>query len=184
MDTRPRGADAAPQRDATLDFLRLLWSIQNCLQSTSKRMAASLGITGPQRLVLRIVAQFPGIAPKEVAHLLRLHPSTITGVIQRLTDKRLLERTPDTTDRRRVRLRVTSKAGRFTRSDRGTVEAAVTRALRRTPPASVRRARQLLAAIVEELNDAGNGHALDAGRIRRAGGRGTGSSRRRRPSSR
>jgi hypothetical protein len=50
-----------PELDPTLDFLRLLWSIENCLQSTSKRMASSLGITGPQRLALRVVSQFPPI---------------------------------------------------------------------------------------------------------------------------
>ena len=115
--------------DATLDFLRLLWSIENCLQSTSKRMSARLGITGPQRLALRIVARFPGIAPKEVADLLHLHPSTITGILQRLEDKGLLTRQRHATDGRRAHLHARPAAKRFTRSTRGTVEAAVARAL-------------------------------------------------------
>src|SRR5436190_24301628 len=66
--------------DSVLDFMRLLWSIEHGLQSTSKRMGASLGITGPQRLVLKIVSEFPGLSASELAHVVRLHPSTITGV--------------------------------------------------------------------------------------------------------
>jgi len=63
----------------TLDFMRLLWSVEHHLQSTSKLMESRIGITGPQRLVLKVVAQYPGISAKDVAELLRLHPSTITG---------------------------------------------------------------------------------------------------------
>src|SRR6185436_13468124 len=92
--------------DSVLDFMRLLWSIEHGLQSTSKRMGASLGITGPQRLLLKIVSEFPGMSASEVAHVVRLHPSTITGVIQRLVDKRLLIRERDPADTRRVRLYV------------------------------------------------------------------------------
>jgi|SRR5689334_8182003 DNA-binding MarR family transcriptional regulator len=140
-----------PELDPTLDFLRLLWSIENCLQSTSKRMASSLGITGPQRLALRVVSQFPGISPKEVADLLRLHPSTITGVLQRLVDKGLLSRERHATDGRRAHLRAKPTAARFTRGNRNTVEAAVARALRRMPKSSVQHARDVLTAIIEEL---------------------------------
>ena len=67
-----------------LDFMRLLWSIEHSLQRMSKRMEADLGITGPQRLVLRVVGQFPGLSAGELARIVRLHPSTITGILQRL----------------------------------------------------------------------------------------------------
>lgn len=149
----PRSDSRAPvfTLDSTLDFLRLLWSIENYLQSSSKRMATTLGITGPQRLALRVVSQFPGISPKEVADLLRLHPSTITGVLQRLVDKRLLSREPDATDGRRAHLRVKPAAVKFTRGNKHTVEAAVARALRRMPKASVQQAREVLTAIIDEL---------------------------------
>jgi DNA-binding MarR family transcriptional regulator len=135
--------------DPTLDFLRLLWGVENCLQSTSKRMAASVGVTGPQRLALLLVSRFPGISPKELARALRLHPSTVTGVLQRLVDKRLLSRQPHAADGRRVHLHVTAKAAKYTRRSKGTVEAAVERALRRVPAASVLRARDVLTAIIE-----------------------------------
>src|SRR5262249_10104350 len=46
-------ADVKFALDPVLDFMRLLWSIEHDLQRMSKRMKGELGITGPQRLVLR-----------------------------------------------------------------------------------------------------------------------------------
>lgn len=131
--------------------MRLLWSIEHRLQSTSKMMGARLGITGPQRLVLKVVAQYPGISAKEVAHVVRLHPSTITGILHRLTSKGLLLRGQDPVDTRRVRLRVQPAARRFTGAASGTVESAVERALRRVDKRKVDAARDVLAAIASAL---------------------------------
>jgi len=107
---------AEPELDPVLDFMRLLWGIEHRLQSTSKRMAASMGVTGPQRLVLRLVAQFPGMSPGEVAHLVRLHPSTVTGILQRLEAKGLLARDTHPADSRRARLHVRPAARALTSS--------------------------------------------------------------------
>jgi DNA-binding MarR family transcriptional regulator len=148
---QPTAAPPRLQLDPTLDFLRLLWGIETCLQSTSKRMGSSIGITGPQRFTLRIVSRFPGISPTEVADLLRLHPSTITGVLQRLVDKGLLARERDASDARRARLHVRPGAARFTRVNAGTVEAAVARVLKRLPRSSVQHARDVLSALIDEL---------------------------------
>ena len=147
-----RADDPTTSLDSTLDFLRLLWSIEHRLQSASKRMEAQLGITGPQRLVLKVIDQYPGISATEVANIVRLHPSTITGILQRLSTKGLLLRARDPIDTRRVRLRVQPAAKRFTRRAKGTVEGAVERALTRVPAGSVRAARDVLAAIAGSLD--------------------------------
>ena len=114
-------------------------------------METSLGITGPQRLVLKIVTTFPGVSPQEVARIVHLHPSTITGILQRLVQKRLLVRERDRRDGRRVRLRVRPQASRFTGMTSGTIEAAVRRTLARMPPRRIRETRELLAALVAAL---------------------------------
>jgi DNA-binding MarR family transcriptional regulator len=131
--------------------MRLLWNIEHHLQSTSKLMGARLGITGPQRLVLRVVARHPDISAKAVADVLRLHPSTITGILQRLARKDLLVRTQDPRDTRRVRLRVRPAARRYTRRTAGTVEHAVERVLTRMPTSSVHTAARVLGAIAASL---------------------------------
>jgi DNA-binding MarR family transcriptional regulator len=157
MRDRAIHESAALPLDSTLDFMRLLWSVQHHLQSTSKMMESRLGITGPQRLVLRVVARSPGISPTELATVLRLHPSTITGVLQRLSKKGLLLRARDPIDTRRVRLRALPSARRYIRPATGTVEHAVERALKRLSAEAVHSAREVLAAIATAFESANAG---------------------------
>ena len=96
--------------DTTLEFLRLLWSIEHSLQRISKRMEDSHGVTGPQRLLLRLLRAQPRLSARELASLVFLHPSTVTGILQRLEKKGMLVRERDADDNRRVKLRVTSRA--------------------------------------------------------------------------
>ena len=118
------------QLDPVLDFMRLLWSVEHGLERMSKRMGNELGITGPQRLVLRIVGQFPDISAGDLTHIVRLHPSTMTGILQRLVERGLVDRKRDPADSRRARLRLKPAAAAFTRGSRLTVEKAVTRGAR------------------------------------------------------
>lgn len=145
----------ARRLDPVLDFLQLLWSVEHGLQSASKRMEASLGITGPQRLVLRMVGRFPGLSAGELAHIVQLHPSTITGILQRLVARGLLVRDRDPRDNRRVRLRLRTAARVFTGPSSGTVERAVTKALAGVSAPQVRAARAVLSAVSAALNDEG-----------------------------
>jgi DNA-binding MarR family transcriptional regulator len=135
--------------------MRLLWSVEHGLQIRSKWMEATLGITGPQRLVLRIVTRRPGLSAGELAHILHLHPSTITGIVQRLVSKQLVQRRRDPTDSRRVRLRARDRAHVFISGSPGTVEHAVTRALTHVPVRDVRVAKQVLSAVADALADDG-----------------------------
>src|ERR1019366_2492668 len=116
MPSRDATSDATYPLGPVLDFMRLLWAIEHGLQRMSKRMEGELGITGPQRLVLRVVGQFPGLPAGELAHIVRLHPSTITGILQRLVARGLLERQRDPSDSRRARLRLKPRAAAYTRT--------------------------------------------------------------------
>jgi DNA-binding MarR family transcriptional regulator len=148
--------------DPILDFMRLLWNVEHGLQSTSKRMEAILGITGPQRLVLRIVRDRPGLSAGELAHIVHLHPSTITGILERLVRKGLLRRERDRRDNRRVRLRSRVSAKRFVSVSAGTVEAAVRRVLATVPSRRVLHAREVLSALADALMAPGSKNNTNA----------------------
>lgn len=147
----PRPPRPVPALDPVLDFMRLLWTIEHGLQRTSKLMHSRLGVTGPQRLVLLIVSRAPGISAGDLAHVVRLHPSTITGVLQRLVRKGLLVREPDPADTRRVRLQIRAQAQSLVGRADGTVEDAVARALRRVPAAQLQHARAVLSTLAVAL---------------------------------
>ena len=139
--------------DPTLDFMQLLWTIEHGLQKNSKRLKAETGITGPQRLVIRVVSQFPGISAGDLARLVKLHPSTITGILQRLITARLLRRDRHPDDSRRVRLWVTARAARHAQPSSGRVEPIVRRVLRQASASDVERSRAVLAALARHLNE-------------------------------
>jgi DNA-binding MarR family transcriptional regulator len=109
--------------------MRLLWAVAHGLDATSKRMGTTIGLTGPQRLVLRFVGRQPGIAAGELAERLFLHPSTLTGVVARLEERGVLRRRRDPHDARRLLLELTEKGQTLDVPHPGTVEAAVERAL-------------------------------------------------------
>jgi DNA-binding MarR family transcriptional regulator len=138
-----------------LGFMRALWALDHALQSASKRMEATLGVTAPQRLVVRILGRFPGISAGEVSEILHLHPSTLTGILQRLGERGLLVRRADPADARRVLLELTAKGRAVDELRSGTVEAAVRRGLRRLSPAAAGTVREAAEALSAELSKLG-----------------------------
>jgi DNA-binding MarR family transcriptional regulator len=135
-----------------LQFMQLLWAVVHALERTSKRMTGEIGVTGPQRLVLRVVGLSPGLSAGDLAAVLHVHPSTLTGVLQRLVSQRLLVRSDDPRDRRRAILRLTRRGARANAVRKGTVEAAIEEALEEvTEPdrAATRRVLGRLAAHLE-----------------------------------
>jgi DNA-binding MarR family transcriptional regulator len=134
-----------------LQFMELLWAIVHGLERASKRMAHQVGVTGPQRLVLRVVGLYPGLSAGDLAKVLHLHPSTLTGVLQRLTGQTLLRCSADPRDRRRVLLSLTRRGARANAVRRGTVEAAVAAALRGVSPGDRAATRRVLARLSTHL---------------------------------
>ena len=148
------GTEDAPLGEV-LDFMRLLWALDHALQSASKRMEAAYGITGPQRLVVRIVGRFPGIAAGRIAEILHVHPSTLTGILKRLEARGVLERRADPRDARRALFGLTNKGRKLDTLRTGVVEQAVRRALLMDKN-QIRAAQEMIAALTVELGvDAG-----------------------------
>lgn len=136
--------------DSVLAFMRTLWALDHALQSASKRMETRHGITGPQRLVVRIVGRFPGIGAGRIAEILHVHPSTLTGILKRLEVRGVLERRSDVKDARRALFSLTPKGRKLDLLRTGTVEAAVRRVLE-GDAATIAATQETLGAIVLAL---------------------------------
>jgi DNA-binding MarR family transcriptional regulator len=143
--------------------MRLLWAVDHGLQSTSKRMSARLGVTGPQRLVIRIVGRRPGISAGALAATLHVHPSTLTGVLRRLQRRGYLERRRDVADGRRALFHLTARGRRLDAARAHTVETAVRRALTTVPRRNLVGARRLLRILAGALRDSGRGRPTGRG---------------------
>lgn len=121
----------SPALPGSLEFMRALWAVAHSLERASKRMLREVGVTGPQRLALRLVGLRPGLSAGELADALHVHPSTLTGILQRLQAQGLLARVEASGDRRRAVLRLTPRGARINALRSRTIEAAVGAAHRR-----------------------------------------------------
>jgi DNA-binding MarR family transcriptional regulator len=152
---RRRPNSPLPSLGPVLDFMRLVWALDQALHRTSKRMEARWGLTGPQRLVIRIVARFPGIPAGGLAEILHVDPSTLTGILKRLERQGMLTRRTDAKDRRRVQLGVTAEGRRLDLETEGTVESAVRDALAELPEDKIRNAADVIERIAASLDRTG-----------------------------
>jgi DNA-binding MarR family transcriptional regulator len=155
-----------PDLGEVLELMRLVWAIDHGLQSTSRRMESALGVTGPQRLIVKLVGRFPGMTAGQLAEALQVHPSTMTGLLARLEAKKLIERRRDSRDRRRSFLGLTAAGAALDRARVGTVEDAVARALDRLPRGKREVAAEVLRALAAALRPASRA-ALPAGSSRK-----------------
>lgn len=133
-----------------LGFMRTLWALEQGLNRASKAMSRRLGVTGPQRLVLRVVDRLGPISPGALAGVLHLHPASVTRLARTLERRRMLHRRPDPRDRRRLRLELGPAAAHANRATEWTVEEAVRAALASSSAREVAVARR----VVERLADA------------------------------
>lgn len=122
------------------------------MRSLSRVMEARIGVSGPQRLVLRVVAKKPGIGAGGLAALLHLDASTLTAHLAHLEEAGLLERCTSDEDRRRTHVYLTAKGKRLDVAAPGTVEAAVDEVLVDTPPETVAAIEQFLDRLTKALD--------------------------------
>ena len=84
--------------------------------------------------------------------MLHLDPSTLTGVLQQMSQRGLLLLQPDMRDRRRLRIQLTTKGRRFSHMAVGAIEAAVSRTLSQVSPAKLKATREVLALLADNLD--------------------------------
>jgi DNA-binding MarR family transcriptional regulator len=114
-------------------------------------MRSRVGVTGPQRLVIRIVGRVPGVSAGRLAAILHVDPSTLSVVLKRLEARGLVKRRKDAGDRRRALLELTASGRAVDKHRAGTVEEAARRVLARFSGRDVEKARAVVAALAAEL---------------------------------
>lgn len=135
-----------------LAFLRTIWAVDHGLARLSSHMERSLGVTGPQRLALRLIGLTPDIGPAELATMLHVHRSAATGIIRRLEAKGLVARQAHPQDKRRWKLSLTAAGRGINGVDRGTIESRVRQVLSGCQPGEIGAAVRVLERLAGALN--------------------------------
>lgn len=88
-------------------ILRSLRRITRAIDLYSRQLSEQAGLTGPQLICLRILSQHGEMQPTRLAREMALSPATITGIVDRLTARKMITRVRSKKDRRVVELAIT-----------------------------------------------------------------------------
>ena len=89
------------------DILTALRKITRAIDLYSHQLSRQYNLTGPQIVCLRHLRRNDGESPGEIARSMHLSQATITGILDRLEKRGLVERTRSREDRRRVFIALT-----------------------------------------------------------------------------
>ena len=148
----PASPPDAPSLGPVLDFMRLLWALEQGLNQTSKAMLRRHGITGEQRLLVRVLGKLGPTTPGRLAEVLHLHPASVIRMARPLERRGAIRRRPHPTDGRQVLFSLGPPAKAIERLDDGTVESRVRAALASLPASEVTRARRVLGEVARQLS--------------------------------
>jgi DNA-binding MarR family transcriptional regulator len=124
--------------------VRVLRRLFRAVHEYSKAIHRRTGLSSPQVWALTILAERPGLSLGELAARMFAHPSTVSGIIDRLEQRRAVRRTVDPEDRRGLRLLLTSSGRRLVRRSPSPVQAGLRRSLESLSADDLRRLRRSL----------------------------------------
>jgi DNA-binding MarR family transcriptional regulator len=103
-------------KDKTIsEIMQSLRRVFKAIQDYSQDVSDKFGVTGPQLWALKTIAQDGSMPLGELSKKMCVHPSTISGVIDRLEDKGYVVRDRDTGDRRVIYVQLTLKGKKLVR---------------------------------------------------------------------
>ena len=131
---------------------RDLGGIRRALRRPLEAEVARGGLTVPQSAVMEVVVRNHGVSLKDLSQEVSLAHSTVSGIVDRLEKRGMIERRPDPADRRVSRIYPAAVVAEFVRQripalTRGPLEAALkrtTKAEREAIGSALRRLRELL----------------------------------------
>jgi DNA-binding MarR family transcriptional regulator len=106
----PAGADSADDVAAVFNSLRRL---VHALHSASRETERRLGVTGAQLFVLTQLRATPSLSINALSERTMTHQSTVSVVVRRLVQRKLVKKVRATDDARRVALTLTPSGSRL-----------------------------------------------------------------------
>ena len=110
MDKTPDNPMPEPQVPKGSYDLRILQALRRIIRAVdihSHKLSTQHKITGPQLACLMVVEEEGPLTSSKLAKKVYLSPSTLVGIIDRLEEKRLVERNRSSVDRRQVHISIT-----------------------------------------------------------------------------
>jgi MarR family transcriptional regulator, organic hydroperoxide resistance regulator len=98
---------------AISEIMQSLRRIFKSIQDYSQEVSKKFGITGPQLWAVKTLSANGSLSLGELSEKMYLHPSTISGVVDRLERKKYVLRDRGQDDRRVVKVKLTAEGQRL-----------------------------------------------------------------------
>lgn len=95
------------------EILRSIRRIVRAIEMYSQSLINQVGLTSPQLAVLKAVQRLDPATPTSIARDLRLSQPTVSGILERLSAKRLLQRETNNDDKRMRTYHLTEESTRL-----------------------------------------------------------------------
>jgi DNA-binding MarR family transcriptional regulator len=113
MSKKKKGSQEAELRQLALEIEQHLTAIRQEIRRPVEAEFAKGGLTGPQRSVMQALVRSGGGSLKELARQVGLAHSTVSGIVDRLEKRGLVERQPNLDDRRHTRITASNEVTEF-----------------------------------------------------------------------
>ena len=139
---------SSPHAREVLDAIR---RIVQALRESSRAAEKRVGLSSAQLFVLQTLAESPDLSLNELAERTRTHQSSVSAVVARLTQARLVERATSSGDARRAELRLSARGrARLVRAPRAAQERLIA-TVDAMPPADRARLARMLHVLVQGM---------------------------------
>ncbi len=146
-------------------ILRSLRRISRAIDLYSRQLASRYKLTGPQLMCLRELERTERLSSGELARRVNLSQATVTGILDRLEARELVQRRRDDEDKRRVMVSITPTGSKLVSSAPAPLHKQFADRLCRLAPDEQARIDRVLAQIVEMMS----ADDLDAAPVMMAG---------------
>jgi DNA-binding MarR family transcriptional regulator len=148
------GAHTSRDR-ASRDVLDALRRLVQALRESARRAEQQLGIGGAQLFVLEKLAETPSQSLNELAARTHTHQSSVSTVVARLVEQRLVSRERAAGDGRRLDLVLTARGRRLAAQTTGAAQERLIASIQRLPPRARRQLALLLGQVVSDMTTTG-----------------------------
>lgn len=132
-------------------------------------MELRLGVTGPQRMILRLISRFPAIPTKMISQILKLHASSVSTSVRRLEAKGQLVRIRTEEDGPSGILELTESGRAIASPQDRTIESALRAFVHGVANETLNEATQVLDALSRNLKGETDRHSRGAGGLQGGG---------------
>jgi DNA-binding MarR family transcriptional regulator len=98
-----------PERIIVDEVMIALRKIIRAIDMNSKKLVKRVGLTGPQLIILEEISRSDEITAGQIARAVSLSQATVTGILERMEKRKLLNRQRSESDKRRTMVRITQE---------------------------------------------------------------------------